>query len=59
MTDAIIMIFEAIIQAAGAVVAFSNDGVMAKLLGLLFSINVILCIGAAMIFGVEDKKKGR
>lgn len=38
--------------------AFRIDGVLAKLLGLLFCLNSGFCIAAAVIFHNVDKKKG-
>lgn len=49
-----------LLQIAGAVYAFGNDGVLAKLLGLLFCLSTLACFGASLIFGNEyrQKKKG-
>lgn len=49
-----------LLQIAGAVYAFGNDGVLAKLLGLLFCLSTLVCFGASLIFGNEyrQKKKG-
>lgn len=52
------MIFEALLQIVGAHFAFQADGVLAKLLGLLFCLNSGFCIAAAVIFNNTDKRKG-
>lgn len=58
MNDALLMIFEALLQIAGACFSFRVDGVLAKLLGLLFCLNSGFCVAAAVIFHNTDKKKG-
>ena len=50
------MIFEALLQVAGACLAFRFDGVPAKLLGLLFCLNSGFCIAAAIVFATNKKK---
>ena len=49
-----------LLQIAGAVYAFGNDGVLAKLLGLLFCLSTLACFAASLIFRIEyrQKKKG-
>lgn len=60
--DYVIFTFLAgLMQIAGAVYAFGNDGVLAKLLGLLFCILASVCFMAAIVFYNDErinKRKG-
>lgn len=51
----------ACLQVAGAIYAFGNDGVLAKLLGLFFCIAALGCAGASIVFLHDyqvNKRKG-
>lgn len=54
MTDGKITFLIGCMQIAGAVNAFNTDGVLAKLLGLLFSILAFFFFLAAYIFRKHD-----
>lgn len=56
--DVIFMIFEALLQVFGALMAFREDGVLAKLLGLLFCLSAGFCVAVAIVFIIHDKRKG-
>lgn len=56
MNDSLFMIFEALLQIVGACYAFQADGVLAKLLGLIFCLNSGFCIAAAIVFATNKKK---
>lgn len=59
MADALIMAAMGVLQIFGATYAFQFDGVLAKMVGLLFCISTVACFGAAGIFAIHDgKKKG-
>lgn len=59
MTDALIMVALGVLQIFGATYAFQVDGVLAKMVGLLFCISTVACFSAAGIFAKHDgKKKG-
>ena len=48
-----------LLQIAGAVYAFDNDGVLAKLLGLLFCILATVCFMASMVFFDDMRHNNR
>lgn len=61
MYEVFITFFLGLLQIAGAVYAFGNDGVLAKLLGLLFCLSTAACFGASLVFLNDydkNKKKG-
>lgn len=50
MFETLFTLFMAILQIAGAYYAFGNEGVLAKLLGLLFCLAAAACFGGSLIF---------
>lgn len=60
MFETMLTFFLAILQIFGAVFAFGANGVLAKLLGLLFCLAAAACFGASLVF-LDDyfKKKYR
>lgn len=50
MFETLFTLFMAILQISGAYYAFGNEGVLAKLLGLLFCLAAAACFGGSLIF---------
>ena len=59
MEEAWITFLLSLLQIAGAVYAFSDDGVLAKLLGLLFCLAAAACFLASLIFRNDYKQNKR
>lgn len=59
MGETFLMLLLASMQAGGAYLAFNTDGVLAKLLGLLFCIVGMGCIAASLVFYADWKQNQR
>jgi len=62
MDYAIFAFFAGTMQVAGAVFAFNNDGVLAKLLGLLFCVLGAMCFMGSWVFYNDEmvnRRKGK
>jgi hypothetical protein len=59
MDYAVFSLLTGLLQIAGAVYAFEHDGVLAKMLGLLFCIVGAICIMASIVFFNDEKANRR
>ncbi len=50
MFETIFTFLLALLQVSGAIYAFGTDGVLAKLLGLLFCLATMACMGGSLVF---------
>lgn len=50
MFETIFTLLMGVLQISGAIYAFGNDGVLAKLLGLLFCLATAACFGGSLVF---------
>lgn len=61
MFETVFTFLMGLMQIAGAVYAFGNDGVFAKMLGLLFCLEAAACFCGSLIFlndHLKNKEKG-
>jgi drug/metabolite transporter (DMT)-like permease len=61
MFETVFTFLMGLMQIAGAVYAFGNDGVLAKMLGLLFCLAAAACFGGSLVFlndYFKEKEKG-
>lgn len=61
MFETVFAFLVGLMQIAGAVYAFGNDGVLAKMLGLLFCLMALACFGGSLVFlndHLKNKEKG-
>lgn len=59
MDYAVFALLTGLLQIAGAVYAFNHDGVLAKMLGLLFCVVAAICIMASVVFFNDEKANRR
>lgn len=59
MDYAVYTLLTGLLQIAGAVYAFEHDGVLAKMLGLLFCVVAAVCIMASIVFFNDEKVNRR
>jgi hypothetical protein len=61
MFETVFTFLMGLMQIAGAIYAFGNDGVLAKMLGLLFCLATAACFGGSLVFlneYLKNKNKG-